>query len=409
MIIHLPELIAEKGEIKISARVETSKPIPHFPDTLWFSFPETYQPYITPRSEAFLLAMLVPAMYFNEDIEVRGTTSPKLAFNLQDFIAIYHYAFGLHRVDFSAAELKTFEPERNPEGVLLFFSGGVDSMFSLHMNLPENQPIKEARVTHGLLLHGFNEFDIALKDVDYFNRVYARYKKLFDDLGLELLIGKTNAYEFSKFRIDWSIGHIPVLVAFGYLLSNLVKVIYRASDGDYVQKKIFDPWFTSNYLLSCESIEIVSHTASMNRVEKLEVLSQWPPAHDNLRVCLAWDKTGVDLNCCKCFKCLATMILLDIVGVYEKFTTFKQPYLKINLMKFFFQPFMGQIYLMHFIPYAKKYKKYATLLWAYLFYYPSILKNWLFMKIRDSLSDKHKYWIRERFFGKRNFDLLPSG
>jgi hypothetical protein len=353
--------------------------------------------------------MLVPAMYFNEDIEVRGTISPKLAFNLQDYIAIYHYAFGLHRVDFSAAELKVFKLERKPEAVLLSFSGGVDTMFSLYSNLPENQPIKEARVTHGLLIHGFNDFDIALKDIAYFNRAYSRYQKLFDHLGLELLTGKTNAYEFSKFRIDWNIGYTPTLVAFAYLLSNLVRVFYLATEGDYVQRKIYDPWHMSNYLLSSESIEVVSHTASMNRVEKLEVLAQWPPAHDNLRVCLAWDKTEIDLNCCKCFKCLATMILLDILGIYEKFTTFDQPYRKINFMKFFFQPYLGVIYLMHFGRYAKRNKKYGTLLWSYLFYIPGTFKNWLFLKIRDSLSDKSRYRIRERFFGKRDFDPPRSG
>jgi hypothetical protein len=404
MIIHPPEIIQEKGEIKISARIETSKVIPHFPDTLWFSFPESYKPYITPRSEAFLLAMLIPAMYFNENIEVRGTISPKLAFNLQEFIYIYHQCLGLHRVNFSATEFKAFEPERKPEAVLLSFSGGVDSMFTLYSNLPENQPIKEAGVTHGLLIHGFNDFDIPLEDTAYFNRVYPRYQKLFNDLGLELLTAKTNTYKFSKFRIDWNIGHTPTMAAFAYLLSNLVRVFYRASHEDYTHGKTFAHRFMSNHMLSSETFDFVSHTPRNNRVEKLEVLAQWPLAYDNLRVCLAWDKTGIDLNCCKCYKCLATMIFLDILGVYEKFTTFEQPYRNITLMKYFFQPFMGRGYLMYFGPYAKKYKKYVTLLWAYLFYLPSMIKNWIFIKIKDSLSDKTKYRLRERYFGKRESD-----
>jgi len=98
------------------------------------------------------------------------------------------------------------------------------------------------------------------------------------------------------------------------------------------------------------------------------------------------------------------MIFLDILGVYEKFTTFEQPYHNINLMKYFFQPYMGRGYLTHFGPYAKKYKKYITLLWFYLFYLPSALKDWIFIKIKDSLSGNTNYRIRERYFRKREFD-----
>jgi hypothetical protein len=283
----------------------------------------------------------------------------------------------------------------------LAFSGGVDSMFSLYSNLPENQPIKETRVTHGLLIHGFNDFDIALEDVAYFNCVHSRYKKLFDDLGLELLTGKTNAYDFSKFRIDWGIGYTPTMVAFAYLLSNLVKVFYRPSDEDFIHRKVHAPWLMSNHMLSSETIDVVNHTPVFTRVEKMEVLADWPPAYDNLRVCQAWDKTNVDLNCSRCWKCLITMVLFDILGVYEKFTSFEQPYNKFNLFRFFFQPYLGVVASHHIMRAVKKYERFGILFWSYLFYYPNKFRSWFLKKIDHALSDEHKYRIRERLYGKK--------
>jgi hypothetical protein len=404
MIIHPPEVTQGNGEIKISARVEMSNAIPHFPDRLWFSFPESYQPDLTPRSEAFLLPLLVPAMYYNEEIEVRGRISPRLAANLREFAYIYHRAFDLPLTGFTASGFEAFQPATKPEAVMLSFSGGVDSMYSLYMNLPENQPIPQARVTHGLLIQGFNDFDIALKDTAYFERVHAKYQKLFDGLGLTLLTGKTNAYDFCKFRVDWDIGHTPTMVAFGYLFSNLVRDFMRASSGGYIEKKIFDPWLLSNHLLSSETIHVVSHTTTVNRVEKMEALSHWPTAHDHLRVCLAWDKTGVDLNCSKCYKCLDTMILFYILGVYDKFTAFEQPYNPLNLLKFFFQPFLGPVYAAHFVRYAKKYKRYGIIFWCYVFFLPNKVREWSLAQFNRLISDETRYKIRERFFGKREFD-----
>jgi hypothetical protein len=345
--------------------------------------------------------MLAPAMYFNEHIEVQGTISPKLAWNLQEFIYVYHHFFGLHLVNFSAAELKAFEPAQKPEAVLLSFSGGVDSMFTLYSNLPENQPNKEAQITHGLLIHGFNDFDIALKDTAYFNRVYTRYRKLFDELGLELLTGKTNAYDFSKFRIDWGIGHTPTMVAFAYLLSNLVNIFYRAADEDYTYFKVYAPWLMSNHMLSSETFDVINHAVFHSRDEKLEILDDWSPSHDNLRVCLAWDKKDADLNCSRCWKCLSTMILLDILGAYESFTSFEQPYSKFTLLRFFSRPYLGVVASSEIIRAAKKCKRFKIIFWFYLFYYPNKFRAWLLKKIEHVLSDENKYRIRERFFGKR--------
>ena len=86
MLIHEPETTITNGEIILSARVEFSKPVSKIPEKLWFSFPEAYQPYVVPDcGSAFLLGMLAPAMYYQEDIEIHSTVSSKLAYNLEEF------------------------------------------------------------------------------------------------------------------------------------------------------------------------------------------------------------------------------------------------------------------------------------------------------------------------------------
>jgi hypothetical protein len=161
----------------------------------------------------------------------------------------------------------------------------------------------------------------------------------------------------------------------------------------------------SQHFLSSESIDSVIHTAIYSRVEKIEVLAAWPPAYDNLRVCQAWDKNNVDLNCSWCWKCLATMIHLDILGVYKKFTSFEQPYNKLATLRFLMQPYLGAISASEIMQTAKKYNRFGILFWFYLFYFPNKFRSWLMKKTDHVLSDKNKYRIRERLYRKRVFDL----
>ena len=90
MIIHNPEIFVRDGKVTVSARIELKHDIPQFPQTLWFSFPEAYEPFVSDRIDGFVVVVLRMAMYFNEPLEVRGAVSPLLAYNLEECQRIFN-------------------------------------------------------------------------------------------------------------------------------------------------------------------------------------------------------------------------------------------------------------------------------------------------------------------------------
>jgi len=93
MIIHEPEISSSNGEIVVSARIESAQGIPNLPKELWFAFPERFESWICDRSDAFLTALIKPAMVLNEPLEVRGIVSPLLAYNIYEYQRIYNSWF----------------------------------------------------------------------------------------------------------------------------------------------------------------------------------------------------------------------------------------------------------------------------------------------------------------------------
>ncbi|MBT3189346.1 MAG: hypothetical protein HN736_04185 [Anaerolineae bacterium] len=404
MIIHQPEIIVDNGMITLSSPIEFSNQIANIPKTLWFSFPEEYEQYISLRIEAFLLGMLIPAMYYQEDIEVRGPVSPKLAYNLREIMHIYHKAFELSPINIRYQSLEVFQPKQKPFGVMNSFSGGADSMYTLYSHLKENEPILEAQITHSLFIHGFNDFDVALDDQVYFNRLHKSYLDLFGELGVNLIVAKSNAYFFSKFRISWDYGYLPTQISFVCLLGNLVKRFYHPADGDYIEFNIPDLYTLSVPLYSTETLDVINHTTRTTRLQKIEAISEWQHAHENLRVCQKWDKQDVEINCGKCYKCLTTMMLIEMIGSYEKFTTFEQPYPRNSIIRYLLLPNTDAYSYLTFKTSAKKFNRIDFLFWIFLFNIPILIKSWLIEQLQKRMTDETKYRLRSILFGSRSID-----
>jgi len=83
VIIHQPETTQAGNEICISARVTYDNHPGDIPDRLWFCYPDVYAAFITDRADTFAVGMLMLAMYLGEDVEVRGTISPRLLSGMQ--------------------------------------------------------------------------------------------------------------------------------------------------------------------------------------------------------------------------------------------------------------------------------------------------------------------------------------
>jgi hypothetical protein len=106
------------------------------------------------QSDAVLVGSLPEGMYYSEDIQVRGTVSPRLVYHLDDYQFILNLRMPkvVHRVSIQYEHLKPLAS--HPAGVGSTFSGGVDSLFTIWKHLPQNQPDPNFQVTHGIFIRG---------------------------------------------------------------------------------------------------------------------------------------------------------------------------------------------------------------------------------------------------------------
>jgi hypothetical protein len=77
------------------------------------------------------------------------------------------------------------------------------------------------------------------------------------------------------------------------------------------------------------------------RIEKLQALTVWPEALENLKVC--WEgqykfDASPDTNCCVCDKCVRTMLAFRALGL-EIPSSFPEPLTPEKVQKLLYKPF----------------------------------------------------------------------
>jgi hypothetical protein len=266
-------------------------------------------------------------MQFGEDIEVRGTVSPKLAYSLDEYQHVLDFRLSpeLHPVNIKYHQLRPFTSA--PSGVGSTFSGGVDSLFTLWKHLPGQEFIPGYQVTHGLFILGF---DTRFQDRGQYDLALHKFHAALSGIGISLISMSTNMVQLILPHLYYPHYYGPVLVGSAHALGGLFKRFYIPSSRDYYQLETWtsssDP--LSDPLLSSDHLEIIHHGATHRRVEKVAEISQWDFAQENLRICFnkAYDENG--LNCSRCEKCTRTMVPLYALGTLDKFTTFRKPFRK---------------------------------------------------------------------------------
>jgi len=333
MIIYAPEITEGNDEIFVSARIKIQTSERTFPNTLWFKFPKGYDEYVTDRADSFAVLLLPLAMRFGEDLEIHGALSPRLANGMREYQRIQQIwkpnEFKLIEIKYT--NLKMASAINIAGGVGCAFSGGVDSFYTLWSHLPQNEKNPGYRISHCLMINGFDVNSI-LEDAETFsNKTRQLYESMMNKLGLQLLVAHTNIWQFMDKR-KWEIYMYTfgsVLIACALALGRLFSRFYMASSFQYTQ--LF-PWGSHpllDNLLCTETMESIHDGAHLTRVEKTAAISHWPETYSRLRTCLFntffIDKAANLENCCRCERCIQTMSVLDMLGVLDKYTVFPKP------------------------------------------------------------------------------------
>lgn len=281
--------IKEQGDIQeISAAIDDFR--------LWFRVPKSIR--VSYAGDPFLAAALLPAMAKGEKLEFDASLpiSPKLLRNCSVFQDIHHAWNPVLKVVPIDAATRVAGPLN--DGAVSFFSGGVDSMFTLLKRREE--------ISHVIYIQGF---DFRVDDAS-FRTAFERNASFVRGFGKTVIPVGTNSNAFGYHH------NLSILLTQGSALASIALLLgfprtYVSSAYSYSQLVPLGSHPLTDPLWSTEGIEIIHEGAEARRVDKVIEIAENPSALANLLVC-AHDVTR---NCGHCEKCLRTMVPLQLLGV----------------------------------------------------------------------------------------------
>jgi hypothetical protein len=252
--------------------------------------------------------MLLPAMRVSRPLRIDQHVCATWANNLW------------HVID-SASRWWNFSrlaPQLNPavihdaprEATALCFSGGLDSFYTL-LRGPHRAEV---------LVTGIG-YDVKLPDARRIAKVKDSVRAVAAEMGIREVFVTTNLREHDVFRaVGWERSHGGALAALGHLLSEQVGRLEisssypRVYDHPWGSRWDIDPYFSSAVL----TIDHIG--AELRWAQKLCAIAHEDLVRRHLRVC--WQNLNDDLNCCRCEKCVRTMLMLTLCGQLERYPQF---------------------------------------------------------------------------------------
>lgn len=388
MIIHEPEILIKDGRAISWARVESSGQSGFFPENIWYRVAEKYAPFLGVQSDVFLVACILGAMYYGEDVWVRGPVSPRLAYHLDEYQHVMELRSHGEVKQVSIHYDKLSPLSAHPKGVGTTFSGGVDSLFTVWSHLSHKQPDPGHQLTHGVFVRGF---DIMPSEKEKYDHHFERFHSKAAEVGVEVVELETNFLSMTHQRLELPNFFGPLIVSCGLALPNLFQRFYTPSSWDHraLMRKAYSSDPLVDGFLSTDTMEIVHHGSTHRRIEKIIAISDWELAQDLMWVCLDAKSVEHPWNCSRCEKCVRTMIPLYGLGKLEKFTSFQKPIKKDWQVLWFARKFsLKNDFVSEMLLYFKSWKpkvipwllltiSLGTIRYWLVKYLPGFIKHWL--------------------------------
>jgi len=299
---------------------------------VWFRSPSSLNEPAT-FGDPFIAGLLLACMHENEDLYVDSPVSARLLENVEYIQEVFcrWYDF-LKPIKVHAKEVLD-EPQLShlKRGTASCFSGGVDSWHTLLQN--------RDKITYLLLIRGF---DIRIDNDSLWEESVARLCRSANTVGLPIITVTTNLRELAdKRRSSWGERFngdfwgqclfASCIAAVGMSLQTNISKLYLPSAGwtykdliPHGSHPLVDTrWTTSDF-------EVIPYGWHTDRLGKSVEISSSDEALHNLRVCYSNPQNRY--NCCKCEKCLRTMVPLYVLKRLNTARSFEDP-LNIRLIK----------------------------------------------------------------------------
>lgn len=188
-------------------------------------------------------------------------------------------------------------------GTGCFFSGGVDSFYSVQ--------IERERLTHLIFVHGF---DVEIENESLAHRVLAELEAAASEIGLPLLLVRTNIRQLSDpVGLAWDRHyHGAALGGVAQLLRPHVNQVLVPSTFATPDLHPFGSHPALDPLWSSSTVEVVHHAPDASRPVKVATLIDDEVAMRHLRVC--WRNPEGAYNCGTCLKCVTCRVLIALAG-----------------------------------------------------------------------------------------------
>ncbi len=322
-----------------AARLQAEVTIDGRDELLWFEVPNEYAQYLVDdRADAFIVAFVNYAMRHGHDIICEAPISSKLFYQLNSY-----YIPALNAADerFWTIKIQCGVTDRKLENARAVGTGmscGVDAFATMYLHADGNCP-PNYRITHltyfnvgGALVAnrsrgyewedivGFSDPDI-VKRTEYINqRRFERAARFAERYGYPLVRVESNIalVQPMRFGHNFTARSCAAVLA----LQKLFAVYCFAAGVHPNQFRIMAEDDVGYYdmlslpLFSTETTQFYSAGMAYSRIQKTQMVSNYPPSYDFLNVC--WRD---DANCGQCPKCLRTLLALDLLGVLDRYAT----------------------------------------------------------------------------------------
>lgn len=282
------------------------------PFDVWFDVSAGLQDDLSLTANPWLVCMLPFAMESGEPIEADLPADPRLVDNLRALQVVWRSWYPvLKHSDFSVPSGSTGSVLSSPRRSAVFFSGGVDSWFTIVRHAPEVEPAAIGTADELINVQGF---DIPLDRHDELRRMHDALADGARAIHRDLVHVRTNLRRHgSLWHRGWGwLTNAAGLAATALVLERRYSEVLIGSS--HHLDHLF-PWGShplTDPLLSSSGLRVLHDGAAFDRVEKTGLIARHEVSRSRLHVC--WQQ-GAASNCGCCAKCVRTMATLSLFGV----------------------------------------------------------------------------------------------
>lgn len=329
--LHKQKLLRSEDKVILSASFELDGQT----EELWYSFPSKYEKYlIVEQLDAFVIGLLFLGLKKGKDIKLNGSLSARL------YYAINHYL--IDALCLANSELKrikiipeslSYSNHNEIETAGTGLSCGIDSFTTYYEHIEEKKPYRIDYFTFfNVGSHGDLGGERARK---IFESRFQNVREFSQNENKALITVDSNISEVleMKFMQTYNLRTISCVLHLQKLFKN-----YYYSSGTRFDHFAFNKHEIADLdmlvipNLSTESTSIFVSALKYSRIERTNLISDFPQTYDHLDVCTdPFDLEREKINCSRCYKCMRTMLTLELLGKLENYASvFDVSYFKRN-------------------------------------------------------------------------------